>query len=83
MNYDKYISSVFIHLIFLLDHPTKVFEDNHETTRDKRAIQVRSILFYKFNKFTLLFTSIFGGNSSKLNFVLQIFRLLIYWWGRN
>lgn len=55
MNYNKYISSVFIDLIFLLDHPTKVFEDNHETTRDKRTIQVRSTLVYKFNKFTFCF----------------------------
>lgn len=74
MNYNKYISSVFIHLIFLLDNPTKVFEDNHETTWDKRTIQVRSTLFYKFNKFTFCFSpQFFGGNSSKLNFVLQIF----------
>lgn len=58
MNYNtsKYISYVFIHLIFLLDHPTKVFEDNHETTRDKRTIQVRLILFNKFNKFTFCFS---------------------------
>lgn len=84
MNYNKYISSAFIHLIFLLDHPTKVFEDNHETTRDKRTIQVRSTLFYKFNKFTFCFSPhFFGGNSSKLNFLLQIYHLLIYWWGRN